>query len=356
MEFVNPTPFPADLSLGEKTEPDTTRLGQIVAKATYRVADDGSVTIDNQEPMPVLAKDEEAELGLLPRDDMVRVNHAFEVILLGAAYAPRRRPVEELLVSMSLGDVKRELAVIGDRYWLAGVHSTTPTKPVPFDRMPLTWDRAFGGTAEVEIDVDSFVDVCDVRNREGTGFDVAKYAKELGDHLNVPSGFPKFDAKRRLPNLESPLERIKHPDDTPGPVCWATMSLQSGLRARRIDEELAPFPVTTENMILSQELMCRAHPAWIIDLPPPRSRFRLTHASPDGAFEFELPAVRVLADYVSGDKSATLELMPQVLIVHSEERMFTVAYRKRFNFPRRPGVERCIRLRIVEGWFTPPKN
>jgi hypothetical protein len=49
-----------------------------------------------------------------------------------------------LLVAFRVGAVAKELAVIGDRYWIGGLLGGM-SEPVPFTSMPLSWAGAFGG-------------------------------------------------------------------------------------------------------------------------------------------------------------------------------------------------------------------
>ena len=65
---------------------------------------------------------------------------------------------------------------------------------------------------------------------------------------------------------------------------------------------------------------------------------------------------QVLADYQVGDRSGTLELEPQMLVLLPEESRFYLVYRKVFNFQDKPKIERSMRLRLQEGWYAPPEQ
>lgn len=68
-----------------------------------------------------------------------------EVIVVGHAYAPPGRKVTSLVARLGVGDLEKLLHVHGDTYF-------TPegalAAPIPFDRMPLRWDRAAGAPDE----------------------------------------------------------------------------------------------------------------------------------------------------------------------------------------------------------------
>ena len=69
-----------------------------------------------------------------------------EVLLTGSCFSPRGTVRNASTVSFRVGDLRKEIAVFGDRWWQknnAGVNAITD--PVPFSELPLTWRNAFGG-------------------------------------------------------------------------------------------------------------------------------------------------------------------------------------------------------------------
>ena len=63
-----------------------------------------------------------------------------EVGVSGRAY-PAQPPKPSAVVRLTLGAIDKTLYVVGDRAWNRGA----PTDPAPFDEMPLTYARAYGG-------------------------------------------------------------------------------------------------------------------------------------------------------------------------------------------------------------------
>ncbi|MBK6515313.1 MAG: DUF2169 domain-containing protein [Polyangiaceae bacterium] len=62
-------------------------------------------------------------------------------VLVGASAYPAGGRGAVASAHVQVGAVDKELAVLGDRTWgLAG-----PSEPAPFESMPITWERAFGG-------------------------------------------------------------------------------------------------------------------------------------------------------------------------------------------------------------------
>jgi hypothetical protein len=64
-----------------------------------------------------------------------------EVIVVGHAYAPAGSKVTSLVVRLGVGDLEKLLHVHGETYF---TQEGALTAPVPFDRMPLRWERAAG--------------------------------------------------------------------------------------------------------------------------------------------------------------------------------------------------------------------
>ena len=72
-----------------------------------------------------------------------------DVVLVGEAWAPKGRPVPSSLVSVKVGALRKVIQVFGDRRWKGG-SSSQPSSPEPFLRMPLTYERAYGGVHAVD--------------------------------------------------------------------------------------------------------------------------------------------------------------------------------------------------------------
>src|SRR5688572_26921483 len=137
MELTNATALAARIDVGSPL-PNGNRRGMLVAKATYRFDAGGRVTLDDQDPYPIFLSDVLHPQGPLPRDDMPRLDDAFEVSLLGHAHAGGKRHVR---VSLSVGDLTRAIDVFGDRVWVGTGEGARISDPEPFDKMPLTWSR-----------------------------------------------------------------------------------------------------------------------------------------------------------------------------------------------------------------------
>ena len=347
MELVNTTPMPTRLAL--HAPPAGARTAIITAKATFKVGHGGDVVLDREQPLPVLDQDQPTELGLLPSDALPRCDPAFEVMVLGKAYAPQGVPVPYLVVSLAVGPVERRLAVLGDRHWEGEGPGARISPPQPFVSMPLTWNRAFGGRKDILIDVESPIEVMEPNNPEGKGFDHIGQGRQAAGIFKPPVPFPQFDPVRELPNLEDPLHPITGWDDRPLPACWAPTPLHYGMlyeRLRRARQAHPDQPVTMG----SPEIMHRAHPDWAIELPPARTPVRLVGATPGGVFAFVIPALRIMVDVRIGEQAQELELIPRALVLLPEERRFYLVYRHFVAFNYQADQVRAARVRAAPGW------
>jgi len=130
-----------------------------------------------------------------------------EVIVTGSCFAPRDTTRQASMVSVTVGKIKKELAVFGDRYWKKGVTGLASIiDPMPFSEMPITWNNAFGGKGLAD-------------NPLGKGVDPAVTVK--GGSL-VP-----------LPNIEYPRMLIGSPSEKPQPAGFAPLDMMLPLRQKK---------------------------------------------------------------------------------------------------------------------------
>ncbi len=117
-----------------------------------------------------------------------------DVMLVGDARTPRGGGAVAS-VRLRVGTHDWHLAVVGNRLW-AG---STPTRPEPFERLPLEWEYALGGPLSSE-------------NPVGRGYRTGTL----------------------LPNLERPDALMKSQRDAPRPICFAPVSPRWRSRAARV--------------------------------------------------------------------------------------------------------------------------
>ncbi len=330
MLLANTTALDARVDVAPQPGRDV-RIGMVIAKATFRWDERGDVALDGQRPLPIFIGDEETSRGILPRDDLPDRGDAFEIVVLGTAHAPEGSPIEERVVAFEVGGERRELVVIGDRTWeVSGDGSgdaAVIAPPAPFTTMPIGWDRAFGGTIEVEIDEGSTVPVVDVRNPLGRGFDPGPMAAGLGESLLCPAPFPRWSGPRRLPNVESADRRIARWGDSPDPAGWGAVPC---------------------SWAIARAPLCAA-PDCVFDTPPGDDRVLLEGLAPGAPVTLRVPKLEVYVDAAVGARRTTKALRLVRWVIDADQRLITATYRFAFSLQREKGERGSMRLRVEGG-------
>ena len=192
----NRTPFAAER--GWVRDRNGAEIWLVAVKCTFDILPDGSTQVSHEQPPVLRVPEYNGEPGtssLKYEADLVLTKTTTDIIVVGHAYAPNGRPVTELDVGFRVGPVQKVLHISGDRRWGA----FGPSSPEPFTKMPLVYERAFGGmdTKSPHPERD-----WDWRNPAGTGFAIA------GDNL----------LGQLLPNIEYLNEPVTSWRDRPRPA------------------------------------------------------------------------------------------------------------------------------------------
>lgn len=227
LQLTNRTELP--VKMFALPDPDGVDALHVVVQATFALTPDAPLA-DVQRPIALV--DEMVGEGAAARPRTPSVVHPAkpycEVLLDGEAVAPWGRAVTALDVGIAVASWRRVIRVVGDRVF-TGVASPWCTDPVPFERMPLTPERAFGGTFAPH-------GATDARNPAGVG-----YAPSDVRDLRPLRGLA-------LPNLEDPAAWLQQPGDAPPPVIvspvgasWAPRAARAGTYDDAWDQHRAPF-------------------------------------------------------------------------------------------------------------------
>ncbi len=295
MELFNRTAWGAGLVNTVVSEEDL--LAAVVCKPVFRLH--GSTLIpDDSDPWPVGPKPVETPHGELD-GEMPFLRGGVDVIYLGSVHAPVGRPVRWLDVQIQAGpSFRRTIRVFGDRVWTQSGDGLVATEPVPFASMPLTWDRAFGGEAEVESGMLPWQE-----NPEGCGFYMFDWQAE---------GSP-------LPNLENPAEPIRRWTDRPSPVGTGPYRLQWSLRQVNGMELAEDDPVRPVRSI-RPTLFNNAHPDLIVAAPLRGGDLvSIGCARPGGDLAFQLPDLEFHVHVQLEHKHCLFPLHLDQIIVFGDE-------------------------------------
>lgn len=175
----------------------------VVVKATFDIVPDKPARLRDEGDFPTgeLPFDDDPERSLRAGGDVAYLKPRADVTLVGHAYPPSSsdRPTAvqtELRFGEGSRGFVRRIAVFGDRHWTGGALELGISELEPFEKVPLTYENAFGGPKYGD-------------NPVGCGH---------------PSAKPSRGA--RLPNLEDPAHLIRGPGDRPAPACYGPIAMQ----------------------------------------------------------------------------------------------------------------------------------
>jgi hypothetical protein len=230
-----------------------------------------------------------------------------EVILNASAHAPGGRPAESVMVGLQIGEVRKVLQVTGDRVHHLGAFSA----PQPFRHMPLTWERAFGGTSEAGDR--------DPRNPVGIGFAGAR---------SVDPG-----ARSDAPNITRPDQVVTSRDDRPEPV--GIGSIGRGWQPR------LSFAGTYDQTWLDTQwpLPPRDYDARHDQSAPPDQQSAsirpgvaatLINMTPEGRWEFRVPGLSCPVRLFRDQRVEEVSFQPDTLLIEPDLRRITLKARMSF--------------------------
>lgn len=139
---INPTRLTL-ATHGWKLKPPRSVLAVIVKASCELVPDGPAVLRDfSEEALSDLFQDDDPECGLVYASDFALFKERADVILRGHAHAPGGSATH-MEVGFRFGDgataLERRMAVFGERVWGG------PETPQAFAKIPLSWDRSYGG-------------------------------------------------------------------------------------------------------------------------------------------------------------------------------------------------------------------
>ncbi len=315
MDLYNLTPFCA----GRFVFLDATGRESllVVIKATFSLKEGRAVVTDEQTPL-VLADEyrgEPAHSSLLRGSDLAPFKPATDVLLEGFAY-PGRRSRAEGFVALQVGAMAKGVQVFGERVWDTSFGLTSLSAPRPFERLELTWERAFGGTDESHPEHPER----HAANPVGRGFRAARTQRPL-------DGMP-------LPNLEDPRALVRSPRDRPvsvgfGPVPphWPARACFAGTHDAAWERERLPLlPVDFDDRHHLSAPGDQQSPGHVRGDEP----VKVVGATPEGVLEFSLPSLQPQVVIKVGAERQTPPCPCDTVIIDCERKRLMLTWRARW--------------------------
>lgn len=301
LQLNNKTPFAASMALFPNQQGIDTLY--VMVRSSFNIGPQWTLVDEQLPPVEADVYWGEPETSSLQFASDYHIGKpTTDIVMTGLACAPEKETVKQLDVSLAVGHLNKTVRVYGDRQWFDGKSSD----PVPFQTMPLVYEKAFGGLYLNEGEVDS----TEERNPIGSGYAGGRSTKEM-------NGVP-------LPNLEDPAQLISDPTDSPTPACfgycspaWQPRASFAGTYDEQWQTHRAPYlPDDFDNRFLNM-----AHP----DLIYPEylqggESVSISGMHPNGDLEFDLPRLQLSSGFKLGNRTdsesfnlETLHLEPNLL-------------------------------------------
>ncbi|WP_437335242.1 DUF2169 family type VI secretion system accessory protein [Sorangium sp. So ce394] len=306
MDVVSLCPLPAS---GFVWQSQDGRAAQtVVAKATFVLVPGRSYLAAEQQAPNEEDKhwnDDPARSVVAP-SDRVPYKPRADVMLVGHAYAPGKRPMRSMMVRVAVGDIDKSIEVWCDRAFR--VRDGQLLEGQGFTKMPLCWERAAGGP--------------DTSNPVGVRFDAP----------------PDMYGRVTVPNLQPPGMHVVNPSDTFAPVCFAPIGRSWPGRTSWLGHLAGKFPQPGwEERPLPEGL----DPVYFLAAPldqqveqiRPNEHIILENLSPDHArLVTNLPGVRprAVAHRATGEHEE-VALVADTLWIDADRGLCTVVWRGRIG-------------------------
>lgn len=316
LQIANDTPFQVKMAVF--ADPEGIECVYAAVKATFTLPPKDVALADKQAPVVLVDeyRGDPASSSLKYAGDMTLQKPATDVVLLGHAYAPEGQAPTSL-VTLQVGELKKSVQVFGDRVWKPGFFGHKMTKPEPFEKMPLVYERAFGGSDPEPRDPNKVDN--EPRNPIGRGL--------------VPKN-SRLPAKGiALPNLEDPAHLIRRAGDRPAPACfaftcghWEPRRQLAGTYDEAWTKTRAPYlPLDFDPRFFQSAAPELIAPEFLTGGEP----VEIVGAAPAGPLRFALPVCTVEMIFHLDGKESRAEPRLDTVVFEPDEGRFTMLWRAR---------------------------
>jgi len=168
-QLTNATPFAAERTWVR--DQNGAEVWIVAVRGSFFVQPDGAQVVDPVQTevsrIPKFAADP-AQSSLLGEADLIHLKTMTDVLVEGSACTSHGQPARHVDVRLRAGTVEKLLRVHGDRRWEDSVFGFRLSAAQPFTRIPIVYERAFGGTDQMSDDPREHC--WEPRNPVGTGF------------------------------------------------------------------------------------------------------------------------------------------------------------------------------------------
>jgi hypothetical protein len=313
LQVRNETPFAPALVLfpDPRTGIDTIYL---TVKATFTIGPNVQVAEEQVAIVPGdLYTGKPGESGLRYAGEAHPCKPASDILLLGHAHAPEGRPAPRIGLALGVGRLRKLAHAYGERVWKAGAVGASPSTPIPVEKVPLLWERAYGGRH----DLGDGRFLAEMRNPVGVGF---RGKRSLGE-MNGTS----------VPNLEDPRHPVSSLADPGipwglGPLApsWLPRTGFAGTYDVAWQKKRAPyFPADFDPRFFQSAPADQIYPGFLQGGEP----VELLNVSPEGLQRFALPTCRFQSAVWIASRVEQVPLQLETLILEPDRGRFSLLFR-----------------------------
>ena len=334
MQLINDTQFASERFVD--SDKDGSEILVLTVKATYDISPPGNLTLADEQLKIEWADIYSGEPGtssLSYEADITWAKLATDIVLIGNAY-PKRLGDRTVDVSLRVGNLWTVVRVFGDRYWNNFVGITRKSAPKPFEKIPMVYERAFGG-ADFSSPNPKHHEY-EQRNPVGLGF--------RAKHSKLPIDGTK------LPNIEDPKKLISKPSDRPVPMCfgfvaknWMPRRQFAGTYDQKWIKNKMPLPPDDFN----GKFNSAASLGLISDgFLKGDEAVEILNASPNNILRFKIPKVLVKGSVLIDAKLDYFEMRLDTVIINTDSLKLILVWHGSYNVYKKLDDIRCVRAEI----------
>ncbi len=234
MELLNATQMLTGYTMGmDKTGRESI---VVVVKGTFNIPLDGTKPRLCESQLPIVEADQfSGEAGysaVTYESEYAPFKPKCDVLINGSAHAPTGKKVTAIEVGVKVASITKVIEVVGNRFWFTGSGGIGATRAQPFQKMPISYDVAFGGIDEFHPDADKRDAY--MANPFGKGF-----------HCNLQSNLVH---NTPLPNTQERGVNVSNPNGSYKPVAfgpigraWPERAQYAGTYDQQWIDDVFPF-------------------------------------------------------------------------------------------------------------------
>ena len=303
MELINHSLYRAGIVVDTDRDGGDTLV--LMVKATFDIEPDGNVHVSEKQrdiEWGDVYAGKPGTSSVLYESDATWGRTGTDVALIGYAY-PKRPGDRQVDVSLRVGPLAKTARVFGDRRWETVIGGARISVAEPFEKMPLVWERSFGGVDTTPVDPN--LHALESRNPVGRGFRAKNSQAQIDG--------------ARLPNIEDLRHLISTPADRPTPAgfgfvakSWMPRVAFAGTyddRWQKARAPLLPEDYDQQFTVAASEGLWAAnglHGGEVVDLE---------QLTPNGRLRFTLPKVNILGSYLAMVPPTDLDMRLVVVFI-----------------------------------------